>query len=96
MKLDKRLYGAGPRALLNRLRGLPDEVTSVMMIGHNPALQSLAIQLSGGGDAEARGRLEAKFPTGALITLVVHQDHWKELDPGTCELHSFVAPRELN
>ena len=95
VKLDKRLYGAGAQALLNRLRGLPHEVSSVMLIGHNPALHSLALALAGGGDAEAHARLESKFPTGGLVTLVVQGDDWEDLTPGACALHSFVVPREL-
>ena len=95
VKLDKRLYGAGPRALLSRLRSLPDTITSVMLIGHNPALQSLALALTGSGDADALARLGAKFPTGGLVTLVLQTERWRDLGPADCELHSFVAPREL-
>ncbi len=95
VKFDKRLYGAGQRALLSRLRSLPDEVTSVMLIGHNPALQSLALALTGGGAPEDQMRLGSKFPTGGLATLVVQADRWADLAAGGCELHSFVVPRDL-
>jgi len=30
-----------------------------------------------------------------LALLVLHKEHWEDLGPGTCELHSFVVPREL-
>ena len=41
------------------------------------------------------GRLQAKYPTAGLVTLVLMQDHWRDLGPDSCDLHSFVTPREL-
>ena len=89
------LYSADAAGLLERLRRTPQDVNSVFVIGHNPAFQALATALAGGGDAEALARLAAKFPTAGLATLVLRRDHWRDLGPETCELHSFVAPREL-
>ncbi len=95
LKYDRRLYNGGAQALLNRLRRLPEEVASVMVIGHNPALQALATRLAGSGDPEALIRLDEKFPTAALATLVVQQEHWQDVAAGNCEMHSLVVPREL-
>lgn len=95
VRYDRGIYHGGLVALTNRLRRVPDEVRSVMMVGHNPTLQALAVSLANGGDAKALARLEAKFPAGALATLVPKQDRWKDLEPGACELHSLVLPREL-
>jgi phosphohistidine phosphatase len=92
---DRELYHAGPRGLLARLCGLPDEVTSVMMIGHNPGLQSLGIALSGRGGEDVMVRMRSKFPTAGLATLVFRGKSWSGLAPGACELHSFVVPRDL-
>ena len=92
---DKHLYDGGPKPLLARLRRLPETAASAMLIGHNPALQSLALQLTGKGKAKPLARMAAKFPAGALATLVVETEHWQDLGPGTCRLHSFVTPRDL-
>jgi phosphohistidine phosphatase len=70
-----------------------DGVASVMMIGHNPALQDLALALpSTGAELE---RLQAKFPTAALATLVVPRASWSGLAPGDAQLAAYVVPREL-
>ena len=95
VRFDKQLYHGGPQALRTRLPRVPDGITSVMLIGHNPALRLLALQLAGHADPEARARMAAKFPTGALATLVVEKQSWQDLGPGACNLHSFVTPREL-
>ena len=95
VRFEKQLYHGGAEDLLARLRRVAGTVNTVMLIGHNPAMEMLAERLVGGGDPEARERMAAKFPTGALATLVVEAKSWKDLGPGSCRLHSFVTPREL-
>jgi phosphohistidine phosphatase len=95
VKYEEALYHGGAGALMGRLRRVPDKVHSVLIIGHNPALHALAVSLAGAGDADAMARLEAKFPTAGLVTLVLKRNHWRDLAPEACELHSFVVPREL-
>jgi phosphohistidine phosphatase len=90
------LYHAGPQAMLNRLRRTPDDVRRVMLIGHNPGMQTLALRLAGGGAEEDLQRLSENLPTGALAMLVHHGHSWEDLEEGTCELHSVVAPRDLD
>jgi phosphohistidine phosphatase len=90
-RIERGLYGAGAEALLARLREVPDEVPSVMLIGHNPGVQDLALLLARPGP-ELRA-LEAKFPTAALASFAVAG--WSTLGPGTAELIDFVRPRDL-
>jgi phosphohistidine phosphatase len=92
VQIEDELYGASETELLERLREVPDTTESVMLIGHNPAIQELAVGLAGAGDR--RADVERKFPTGALATLTV-PDHWRELAPGSAELVAFVTPKEL-
>ena len=96
---DKQFCDGNPKTLLARLRQLPKQAASAMLIGHNPALQSLALRLAAKDDAEddtkAYARMAAKFPAGALATLVVETPRWRDLGPGSCRLHSFVRPRDL-
>jgi phosphohistidine phosphatase len=93
VRVDRGLYGAGEDALLARLRELPADAGAVLVIGHNPGLQRLAVVLA--RPAPAVLELEAKFPTAALATLTVPGD-WRALDPGTAELVAFVRPRDLD
>ena len=93
VELEPRLYAASAEALLTRLRAVPGPVRSVMLIGHNPGLQDLALALTSRG--AALPELEAKFPTGALATLVLRSTDWASLSPGDAELVDYVVPREL-
>ena len=93
---DHGLYLGGEAALINRLRRVADEVATVLIIGHNPALQALAVSLANRGHAKAMRRLERGFPTAGLATLIPKHDQWRSLAPGSCELHSFIVPRDLD
>jgi len=90
---ESELYAASEEKLLQRLQALPESVDSVMLIGHNPGLHELALMLASRG-ADLR-RLEEKFPTGALATLVAEGEDWAALGPGDAELVDYVVPREL-
>jgi phosphohistidine phosphatase len=92
-RVEPELYGAGADALLARLHEVPPAVASVMLIGHNPGMQQLALLLAHPGP-ELR-ELETKFPTAALATLAFPGPDWRTLDRGTAELIGFVRPRDL-
>lgn len=93
--LEKGLYLASEPALLVRLRAVPDAVRTVLLIGHNEGLGELAEALAGTGDPAALDRLHEKFPTGALATIEVPEQSWRELAPGEGDLMAFVRPRDL-
>ena len=94
VEVEDGLYAADARTLLDRLRGLPEEVGSVMLVGHNPGLEDLASDLVGDGDPEARASMAIKYPTGALATLAI-DPAWRDLAPGRARLEAFVVPRRL-
>jgi phosphohistidine phosphatase len=93
VRVERSLYGAGGDELLDRLRAVPDHVGSAMLIGHNPGLQELALDLVGPA-ADVR-ELRAKYPTAALVTLAFGAPSWRLIEPGTGNLAGFVRPREL-
>jgi phosphohistidine phosphatase len=93
VELVPQMYAASESELLERLQALPESVSSVMLIGHNPGLQDLALVLASRG--AGLPQLREKFPTGALATLVVHRESWAGLSPGDAELVDYVVPRQL-
>ena len=93
--IDDDLYGAEVADLLARLRGIGAPVKSVLVVGHNPGLQDLAIRLAGDGEPLAMEQLTAKFPTGALAVLDLGAAAWAGLAPGCAYLVRVVVPREL-
>ena len=94
VELEHDLYAASADALLERLRRVPDTVESVMLIGHNPGLQELALDLA--RPLPTVSELATKFPTAAVATLEFRASNWQELEHETGEIVAFVRPRDLD
>jgi phosphohistidine phosphatase len=92
--LDVRpdLYGASVGELVDCLRELDEAVSSVMLIGHNPALGELVVFIAREGPE--LDRVRTKFPTAALATLS-HNGEWSELAGDSTELIDYVVPKDL-
>ena len=93
VRLEAELYAASAETLLERLRAVPEEVASVMLIGHNPGLHDLALLLASAGTELER--LEAKFPTAALATLTLPRATWRRLSHADAVLAAYVVPKQL-
>ena len=90
--VEAELYGAGVAELLARLRRLNPAVASVLLIGHNPALQTLILTLAGDGDDDALASVRHKFPTAALATVALPGASWSDLAPGIAYLEALFLP----
>jgi phosphohistidine phosphatase len=64
-----------------------------MLIGHNPGLQDLALDLA--RPSPTARELATKYPTAALATLAIGASNWQEIDHETAELVALVRPRDL-
>jgi phosphohistidine phosphatase len=92
------LYLANPLQLTAALHGVAETVRSVLVIGHNPGLHDLAMELAGPRAMAAGGLNEAAlakgFPTGALAEFVVAGSWW-DLREGGGRLVRFLTPAML-
>jgi phosphohistidine phosphatase len=91
--IDEELYLADARALLARLRRVPAETGSVLLVGHNPGFHELAVFLSDVAHGPLMARLGG-FPTGALARFEVATG-WAALERKTARLAALVLPKEL-
>lgn len=93
------LYLASPNLILTELRKVTAAAESLMVIGHNPGLESLALHLvkrPKGDKAKDRVRAMAEgFPTCALGIFEFDIEKWKDLAAGEGELLHFVRPKDL-
>ncbi|MBV9941218.1 MAG: histidine phosphatase family protein [Solirubrobacterales bacterium] len=94
--IERTLYEADTDEVLERLRRLPVDISSVMLIGHNPVAQMLVLRLTNhdadGAADPGREEVKRKFPTGALASLTVSCG-WRELAPGCARLNEFTSPK---
>ena len=93
------LYLAEPGKILSLVQAVPQNVSSVMVVGHNPGLEDLATMLAREPvrrkERARRDVLEEKFPTAALAVLDFDASTWREIRPGEGKLADFVRPRDL-
>jgi len=92
---DKRIYEASLHDLLAVTRDTPDRIETLMIVGHNPGLQTLATHLARSDRTTARRALEQKFPTAALCVLDFDLDAWAGLSKDIGVIERFVTPRGL-
>ena len=82
-----RLYMAEVETYVQEIVCLHDDVKAVLIIGHNPALESL-LQLT-------TGKIKS-LPTAAVAQLKLPIDTWKDFQMETqAELVNFWRPKEL-
>lgn len=70
IKYFDSLYLAEPQAYIDVLQKVPDELNRVMLVGHNPGLESLLQQLS--------GRVET-LSTGVIAFIDLPIKKWKDV-----------------
>lgn len=92
------LYLADPDAILKVVRreaDANDAPRHVMVVGHNPGLQLLALSLPGDGARRDIESLALKFPTAALAHFTFATADWSSIAPGRARLERFVTPKAL-
>jgi phosphohistidine phosphatase len=91
---DERVYLASPETLLDIVRSTAPEVERLLLVGHNPGLESLALALAPKGGL--RGEIEVKYPTATLAEIVLPVERWSDIREGSGEIRRFIRPRDLD
>jgi phosphohistidine phosphatase len=91
---ERRVYGAGPAELLALANQTPSNVRTLMIVGHEPTMSDLTLELASAAPGEALERVRNKFPTAAIAVLDFTGD-WAALSPGRARLDEFVTPADL-
>ena len=83
----RKLYLARPQAYIEVLREVDEKHARVLVVGHNPGLESLIQALTGEAIA---------MPTAALAYVELSLKRWKDLDINTeCKLVNLSRPKDL-
>lgn len=93
---DERLYLASPSTLLDIVHGAPDRFERILLVGHNPGLEALTLQLTRGSGSALRAEVEVKYPTGTLAEIRFEVERWRDIRSGSGELVRFIRPRDLD
>lgn len=87
---NEDLYFGSVRDYLSAIQSASDDFERIMLVGHNPLMESTAGTLSG-----ADQRTAIRMPTAALVCLESFADNWKSIAPGTCQIKWMMIPKVL-
>jgi phosphohistidine phosphatase len=81
------IYHFDSAHILRELRGLSNDIQSVMIVGHNPGITQLASHLSG-------KELEW-LPTSAIAGIDFQTDHWDRIGDANVSTRFMIHPKML-
>ena len=98
VRFDRAIYLAAWPSLVSIVQSAPASTPSLMVIGHNPGMEQLALALALQPKTPSeRALLETmskKYPTCALAVLEFDGD-WRNVKAGTGRLTAFVRPKDI-
>jgi len=90
---DDRIYEAHQDTLMDVLRGVASASPVLMVVGHNPGMHRLALQLVGRGGRNAYGRLAHDFPPAGLAVIDFDAAGWGAVSEHAGVLERFASPQ---
>lgn len=93
---DDRLYLASLATLLEVIRETNGTAERLLLVGHNPGLELLAMYLTSDDSNGLRGEVAIKYPTATLAEISLPVRDWKHVRQGIGRLEALVRPRDLD
>jgi phosphohistidine phosphatase len=91
---DKRIYLASPDLLLDVIRAADEGAERLLIVGHNPGLEKLALLLT---KCEGlRAEIAIKYPTATLAEIELPVENWSDVGEGSGRISRFIRPRDLD
>lgn len=90
------LYLAHCDEMISLLQQQDDALESVLLVGHNPGLQDLTLELAADEDDTLLTQAAMKFPTATFAVLELDVLRWRDLRPRCGRLVHFTRPRDLD
>ena len=92
MVVEPRIYNADTETLFGVI-GETRKAPALLIVGHNPSLHDIAVQLIASGAVDARKRIAEKLPTSGLVVIDLAFDDWSRLHLHSGRLERFITPR---
>jgi phosphohistidine phosphatase len=88
IRIDSRIYSTDGNGLFDEFNDLPEKSSSVMIIGHNPALTDFVNSF-----------LDAKIdhlPTSGVFSITFRTERWEEVSNSEFTINFLIFPKILN
>lgn len=93
---ERRIYEAPAGSIIDVIHETGIDIHTLLLVGHNPGLQDLALDLIGRADGNDLGRLREKYPTGGLAVIDFDIGSWSEVAARAGRLERFRTPKTLD
>ena len=94
---ERGIYLASSVTLLEIVRAFADDYDNALLLGHNPGLEDLVLDLvPDDGANPLRDTVYVKFPTCSLALLEFDVAQWSDISEGTARITRFIRPRDLD
>lgn len=84
---ERALYLASTSGILGVVAHVPEAVTRLLIVGHNPGFEELVLRLTGAYE---------RFPTAALAHVELGIESWRESPSAGGRLQGLWRPRDLD
>ena len=92
----KDLYTFEDNIMLEFISKIKDDKSSILIVGHNPAIQETVLRLSETDqNSNLLNRVEHKYPTAAFCTLTSTIEKWSHTGDTMFKIKEFICPKEL-
>jgi phosphohistidine phosphatase len=92
VRLVRGIYHAWVPELVRLVRQTPDELGTVLLLGHSPGIPDLVEHICIRTDSADWAQLDQKYPTSGLAVVNVPCP-WREVGTSTADLVAFAIPR---
>lgn len=92
----ERIYLATAETLLELVRATDESVERLLLVGHSPGMEKLALLLSEGSGGALRAQVAVKYPTAALAEIALPVERWSDVRAGIGRIDRFTRPRDLD
>ncbi len=93
---EKRIYLSSSATLVELIAGFSPDHDHALLVGHNPGLEDLLLELVPPRSGPLRDEAEMKYPTATLARLDLDIERWAQVDGGHATLAQFIRPRDLD
>ena len=93
---NSEIYSAYTVTLLHILTNIDETTGSVMLLGHNPAMEDLLVHLCGFAETHQHKQANGKLFTTANVVKINADVTWKNLMMHHADLISMLRPKELD
>jgi phosphohistidine phosphatase len=86
-RMIPEVYGATENELVQVIQGFPDEFGKVVLVGHNPGLEELAISFRGGKSTD-------HLPTAGWMVVELSIEKWADAKTGAGKIKASGTPNK--